>query len=288
MTKEIHSCILKEKFNERKAKVEKETTMIKAIFFDIDGTLVSFRTHEIPDSTKRALRALKEKGIKLFIATGRSPAQLDFFEEQNVRYFDGFITMNGQYCYNEKEVIREQCLDRQDLIDLLPYLEKNEEIGSSFVELDYVYFNRMTKGIQKMWDSLGKTAPKLNFDSVERVFEHKTYQLSTYIPEEEEEAFFQYMPNCKSARWHPDFMDVIPKDGGKTVGIQAVCQYYGIEQDEIMAFGDGGNDKEMLQYVKIGIAMGNAKDDVKEMADFVTKDVDEDGIEFALKHFGVL
>ena len=262
--------------------------MIKAIFFDIDGTLVSFRTHEIPNSTKRALKALKEKGVKLFIATGRSPSQLDFFKEEDMSHFDGFITMNGQYCYNEKEVIREQCLDRQDLIDLLPYLERKEEIGSSFVELGYVYFNRMTEGIQKMWDSLGKTAPKLNFDSVERVFEYKTYQLSTYIPEEEEEEFFQYMSNSKSARWHPDFMDVIPKDGGKTVGIQAVCQYYGIEQDEIMAFGDGGNDKEMLQYAKIGVAMGNAQDDVKEMADFVTKDVDEDGIEFALKQFGVL
>ena len=262
--------------------------MIKAIFFDIDGTLVSFRTHEIPESTKMALQQLKEKGIKLFIATGRSPAQLDFFQNQAEPVFDGFITMNGQYCYNDKEVIREQCLDRQDLIHLLPYLEENQEIGSSFVELDYVYFNHMTKGIQKMWDSLGKTAPKLNFDSPNRVFEHKTYQLSTYIPKEEEEEFFKYMPNCKSTRWHPDFMDVIPKNGGKIVGIQAVCQYYGIEQDEIMAFGDGGNDIEMVQYANIGVAMGNATEDVKAVADFVTKDIDEDGILFGLEQFGVL
>lgn len=262
--------------------------MIKAIFFDIDGTLVSFRTHEIPDSTKKALKTLREKGMKLFIATGRSPVQIDFLKEEEEHLFDGFITMNGQYCYNQKEVIREQSLNRQDLIDLLPYLEENQEIGSSFVELDYVYFNHMTKGIQKMWDSLGKTAPKLNFDTVERVFHHKTYQLSTYIPEEEEEEFFKHMPNCKSARWHKDFMDVIPKDGGKTAGIEAMLQYYGISKDEIMAFGDGGNDKEMLQYAKIGVAMGNATNDVKEMADFVTKDIDEGGIAFALEHFQIL
>ena len=55
-----------------------------------------------------------------------------------------------------------------------------------------------------------------------------------------------------------------------------------------MAFGDGGNDISMLEYVGSGVAMGNANPPVKLIADFVTKDIDDDGIEYALKHFGVL
>ena len=64
--------------------------------------------------------------------------------------------------------------------------------------------------------------------------------------------------------------------------------YYSIDIDECMAFGDGGNDKEMLEFAKIGVAMGNASDDVKSIADYVTTDVDNDGILNALKHFNVL
>lgn len=262
--------------------------MIKAIFFDIDGTLVSFRTHEIPDSTRYALKELQKKGIKLFIATGRSPVQIDFLKENTEFSFDGYITMNGQYCYNQEGVIREQALEREDLIALLPYLEEHPEIGSSFVELDYVYFDRLTDRIQAMWDGLGKTAPKLNFDTPSRVKEQKTYQLSSYIREEEEEEFLKHMPNCKSARWHETFTDIIPKDGGKTAGIQAVLEHYGIKKEECMAFGDGGNDKDMLQYAGIGIAMGNATEDVKQVADYVTKDIDEDGILHGLQQFHVL
>lgn len=55
-----------------------------------------------------------------------------------------------------------------------------------------------------------------------------------------------------------------------------------------MAFGDGGNDISMLEYVGIGVAMGNANPPVKERADFVTKDIDDDGIEYALRHFGLI
>ena len=96
------------------------------------------------------------------------------------------------------------------------------------------------------------------------------------------------MPNCKSARWHETFTDIIPKDGGKTAGIQAVLEHYGIKKEECMAFGDGGNDKDMLQYAGIGIAMGNATEDVKQVADYVTKDIDEDGILHGLQQFHVL
>ena len=74
--------------------------MIKAVFFDIDGTLVSFKTHKLPDSTVRALDLLREKGIKVFIATGR---QLQSINNLGTQEFDGYVTLNGGYCLAGKD-----------------------------------------------------------------------------------------------------------------------------------------------------------------------------------------
>jgi hypothetical protein len=92
----------------------------------------------------------------------------------------------------------------------------------------------------------------------------------------------------KSVRWNPDFTDLIPADGGKSVGIQQLLEHFGLSQEETMAFGDGGNDIEMLQYVHLGVAMGNGTQNVKAAADYVTDSVDEDGIWNALVHFGLI
>ena len=125
-------------------------------------------------------------------------------------------------------------------------------------------------------------------DAYEKALNEKIYQLNVFVTEEEEVAFLEYMPNSKSARWTSAFTDVIPSDGGKDKGIDAIANHLDIKVEEIMAFGDGGNDIDMLKHVGVGVAMGNARDDVKEIADFVTADVDDDGITYALKHFGVL
>ena len=67
-----------------------------------------------------------------------------------------------------------------------------------------------------------------------------------------------------------------------------MIKHYGIHKDETMAFGDGGNDAEMVQFAHIGVAMGNALDQVKAIADYVTSDVDKDGLINAFSHFGLL
>ena len=83
--------------------------MTKAIFFDIDGTLVSFKTHQIPKETIHALHELRKKDIKLFIATGRHHSMITL---DNVFQFDGYVTLNGQYCYNNKEIIYKQSIKK--------------------------------------------------------------------------------------------------------------------------------------------------------------------------------
>lgn len=262
--------------------------MIKAIFFDIDGTLLSFKTHEVPQSTKDALVELKQKGIKLFIASGRTPNDLDFLMKEYRDIFDGYIGLNGQYCFDkDNNVIREECLDISDLISWKNFLETNN-IVCGFLELDYYYFNRAGEVLDKLKKDLGGTAPDRPIDSTERINDYKTYQLNVFLSEDEEDIILKYMPNAKLVRWCPYFTDVIPINGGKPVGMQCMLKHFGLSPKECMAFGDGGNDLEMLQFAKIGIAMGNARDEVKKAADYVTTDVDDNGIANALKHFKLI
>lgn len=96
------------------------------------------------------------------------------------------------------------------------------------------------------------------------------------------------LPNCTAMRWYPTFADVIAKGVDKGVGIDSFCKHFGFSLEETMAFGDGGNDVEMLRHAGIGVAMGNAREEVKQAADYVTDSVDDDGIETALLHFGLI
>lgn len=262
--------------------------MIKAIFFDIDGTLVSFKTHKIPQSTIDALRQLKNKDIKLFIATGRPAFHLKKLISEVGDLFDGYLTFNGQYCLdNQGKVIHEEYINRDDLTQFVKFI-KTTDIACGFMEKDYFYFNFENERMQMLNKTLGNTAPERIFDDMNRVLTHNTYQLNIFLNEDEEHIVMPYLPNCKSVRWCPYFTDIIPKNGGKATGIHKILDYYNLTIDESMAFGDGGNDFEMLDAVKIGIAMGNANEHLKEIADYVTLDVDNNGITHALKHFKLL
>ena len=96
------------------------------------------------------------------------------------------------------------------------------------------------------------------------------------------------MKSSEMVTWYPGYADIIPKGGGKHEGMRKVGEHYGFAPEEAMAFGDGGNDISMLKAAGIGVAMGNASEKVKLAADYVTDSVDNDGIEKALKHFGVI
>ena len=89
-------------------------------------------------------------------------------------------------------------------------------------------------------------------------------------------------------RWNFGGLDIIAPGGGKVTGIRKYLDRCGLQPEEIIAFGDGENDLDMLRFAGIGVAMGNAEVAVKEAADFVTADIDDDGIAKALRHFGLI
>ena len=261
--------------------------MIHAAFFDIDGTLISFRTHAVPDSAKAALWAMRQRGIKLFICTGRAPSSLEDVMPILDFPFDGYISLNGQLCIVDGQTIRDVCLPVAAIEQALAYMTE-KGISCSFLEKDNLYVNHVSDCVMQMQKRMGGTASLHTVGDTGRIYTHRTYQLGPYISEAEEPEFFAHMPGCRGVRWNDLFVDVIPADGGKAVGLASVLAHCGIDRSACMAFGDGGNDTEMLEYAGIGVAMGNGSPAVKAAADYVTSDVDADGIYTAAAHFGLL
>ena len=114
------------------------------------------------------------------------------------------------------------------------------------------------------------------------------YQITPFISKEEETVIRPQLPHCEFGRWYPTFADITATGNTKQRGIDEIIRHFGLKIDEVMAFGDGGNDISMLRHAGIGVAMGNATDEVKAAANYTTTAVDEDGILNALVHFGVI
>lgn len=258
--------------------------MIKAVFFDIDGTLVSFKTHRVPESTIRSLALLREKGIKVFIATGR---QLHCINNLGDLRFDGYVTLNGGYCLvGKNQVIYKRSIPGEDIESLLEYLKKVESFPCAFVLEDDIFLNYKNETVEKVFQLIDFPAPPARpFPDLSG---QTVYQLIAFFSEGQEERIMSVLPHCEATRWNPLFTDVVPAGSTKAIGIDKIIEHFGIALEETMAFGDGGNDMPMLRHAGIGVAMGNAEEEVKQAADYTTTSVDDDGIYHALKHFQVI
>lgn len=257
--------------------------MIKAAFFDIDGTLVSFNTHIISPSTVEAIHELRQKGVKVFIATGRHPLWINNLADLEI---DGYVSLNGGYCTTvEGEVLYKHPMDPTDIRSLLEY-QKKEAFPVSCVMEDAILMNFKNESVNKVYNQLNISNPE--FGDLESIADKPIYQLIAFFTADQEGRIMEHLPHSEATRWNPYFADVVPKGSNKAVGIDHIIQHYGIKIEETMAFGDGGNDIAMLEHAGIGVAMGNAADEVKAAADYVTTSVDEDGVRQALLHFGLI
>jgi len=257
--------------------------MVKAIFFDIDGTLLSFKTHQMSPATLDALHQLRQNGIKLFLSTGRHKSMIRPVRE--LFPFDGCITLNGQYCFAGDRVLRRVPMQRCD-VEQIVELTSQGAFACIFLEEEDSYINQLDPYAQVFPQHLHIPLPPLA--DPRRALDGQLYQVVVFVDQEHEHQLTSRTQYLNPMRWHPDFIDVISQGGGKDKGMDAILAHFGISLDETMAFGDGENDLPMLRHAAIGVAMGNAGPAVQAQADYVTKTVDEDGVVHALRHFGLL
>ncbi len=261
--------------------------MHPALFFDIDGTLVSFKTHAIPQSTVEAIRTAKGNGAGVYISTGR-PLQLITNLKAIEQYIDGYMTTNGALCFIGSRIVNRVPIDKCSLERILDDVRDNDYccivVGQSGVRLlnpKPIFDEVFVKG-------LCVTNIDKSLSAEEIICSEDIFQLSPFFSSEHEKALMSQISGCVSGRWHPSFTDITSIAADKGNGLLAMVEALGIDLEQTIAFGDGGNDIPILRAAGIGIAMGNACDEVKQAADYTTSSVDDDGIVKALQHFGVI
>lgn len=255
---------------------------IRAVFFDIDGTLFSHTKNEISASSKAAIRALQQRAIACVVTTGRHMSELSMVPDNDID-FDGFITLNGQLCLDKQEaVISGKPICGQAKECILSLFEE-KKIPIMLVEKDSMYINFLNDYAMYAIKSISTETPRVGAYSGNEI-----YMAMAYIEKSREAALASQLPDCKITRWNDYGIDIISCHGGKAAGIEDYLRKNHIARQETMAFGDGENDIDMLEFVEIGVAMGNAEQEVKAAADYVTEHIDNDGIEKALKHFKLI
>lgn len=252
----------------------------EVVFFDIDGTLLD-QNKKLPDSAKQAVRDLQSRGYLVVIATGREPSMFSHVRaELNI---DSFISCNGSYVVHEGEVIDQQPIDAHDLNQLNNEALKNGH-GMVFSNIDELWSSAGNHPyIEAAMNELGVEYPAYKPSRPDNIF----YAL-LFCNESEEDLYRHKYEHLDFIRWHEHSLDVIARGGSKAKGIEKLLNHLAIDKERAIAFGDGLNDIEMLNFVGTGVAMGNAARIVKDAADVITKDVAEHGIRFGLEKMGLL
>ena len=260
------------------------TIMTKALFFDIDGTLVSFKTHLIPDSTIEALSLAKARGMRIYISTGRPVGFINNLG-QITHLIDGYITTTGALCIVGDEHFGLHSIEPRDAETVITACSKMDKscvvVGQEHISV----LNDSPELTRQFREGLNL---KFDFAPLTTTLREPLLQLSPFFTFEEEKKVMGHMSASSSSRWHPTFTDITHRNTDKGKALLTMCQHEGIDPSETMAFGDGGNDITIIRQAAIGVAMGNASDEVKATADYVTTSVDDNGVLHALRHFHII
>ncbi len=265
--------------------VKQEAKDIKIVFTDIDGTFFSHHQHKVPESALKAALELQKKGIKVFLCSGRNYYLIRKSGILNIFNPDGLVTMNGSNAVIDGNIIYRYPIDPV-VVDKMVLFAKKLKFGLTLIEENEGHINMIDDRVISAHEKYGTRFPQPRHypDHYDRT----VYQMIAFIDEFEEKLIAPHLDNCKFARWDEYAVDVMLKDSDKAKGIMSVLQYYGYTQKNAMTLGDGSNDIEMLLYAGIGVAMGNAKEETKAIADYVTSPIDEDGWAKAMRYYGLI
>lgn len=275
----------------------------KIVFLDVDGTLVSYE-NKLPESAVSAIEQAQNNGHKVYTVTGRSKAEMyDYILDIG---FDGYIGGNGSYVESDGEVLLHRTLsasDTRSIVDWISkrnleyYLESNEGLfGSDGFE------ERGESTIQKYVDYKGE--PGADQMTIRRAFPEMLFGVEPYRDGVNKISFIldsyeDYLvakarfTEMKVGTWGGAgetalFGDVALKDITKASAIDVLLEHLDKSIIDTLAFGDAKVDIPMIEHCRVGVAMGNGGAEIKEIADYITTDVEDDGLYKAFEHFGLI
>lgn len=260
----------------------------KALFFDIDGTLLSEVTGQVPESAQKALRRAMELGVLCFVNTGRTLCSLP--PELKRIPFSGFLCGCGTQILFGDEELYSRTIPRDRRKELVAciwdcgaeaILEGREDCyfssrRSRFEKIESTrrYFRQMGIGIEKYLDK-----EEVEFDKfVFYVDEHT----------DRKTLFEEIGKDMDIIDRRDHFYEVIPRGCSKATAIRRVLEHFQISEEQAYVFGDSNNDLSMFQCVRHTIAMGKHDPVLAPYTEFVTKTVEEDGIAYAMERYGLI
>lgn len=255
------------------------------LFFDIDGTLLDEETGQISEKTKEALQEARNRGHYTFLNTGRSFAELDPAVVDVG--FDGAVCGCGTYIDFRGETLLKQSIQGDKARQIVDSIE---ECGIDAIlegeQHFYISRNTQNEKLLNIKEYFGEEVNKKcrYWEETEPVFQ----KMSIWLPKDCDFTSFKkkYQKDFEFIKRDSTFYEVIPKGFSKATGIEFLAEHLGVEQENTMAIGDSTNDLAMLEYAKLSIAMGNSNEALKDKVAFVTKSVKEEGVAYALSHFG--
>lgn len=274
---------------------------IKAIVLDIDGTLLN-TGKIISEKTKQALIAAQEKGIKVILASGRpTTGMLELAEQLEMTKYEGFlVSYNGARVTDclTKKVLFNQAMSIETGQAILEHLKKFDVIPMIDKE-DYLYVNDVYSGMLDLPDGafniIEYEARGGNFklSEIDDLAAFANFPINKILIAAQPEYLQKIAPALHApfdeivtaAFSAPFYFEFTDKGIDKAKALNTVFPEMGIHSENIIAFGDGHNDRSIIEYAGIGVAMGNAVDALKEIADDVTLSCDEDGIAAGLEKY---
>lgn len=257
------------------------------IFFDIDGTLLVNPFDPMPESTVCAIEKARANGHICMINTGRS-LKLVGEDITGQTEFDGLLLGCGTMITYRGDVLLHKTFTAEEAKQIIAGLTKHgidavlEGAENNFLapeeEMFHEHWREYIRKFTDMSYSTFGEAPE-HFDKFYAYVEDRA-KMDAFMQE-----FADLLDVVDRSK---GYFELMPKGCSKASAMEYVAEYLGIPMSETVAIGDGANDIPMLECAHCAIVMGNAPEEVKQLADYVTTDVDKDGIENALKWLGVI
>ncbi len=255
---------------------------IRAVYLDWDHTLYSHKQKTIPQSALDAIGNLREKGILVFLASGRHIRELDDMWDKELP-FDGFVTLSGQLNYDKDWNLLSSYPIKGNMRQEAIQLFEQRKIPTVFLNEKGYYLNTVTSLVEKVQKDISSPVHPLGAFQGEEI-----YMVTVFAKEKDLEETKRKLSEGRMSHWHDYGWDFIAREGGKEIGMIALEKRYGFTAEESMAFGDSDNDLEMLQHASLGIAMKDSDPKLLAVADDITDTPENDGIYKALVKYGLL
>lgn len=248
-------------------------------FFDLDGTLLNGQS-QVDDEVAEAMKELKRNKVLPVIATGRSEVEIDGFKEQ--AGIDSSIVLNGQFIRVGAEVIHQDIFSDELCRDFYQFtLAQNHELA--FYNAREIWVKRITEPMKKAYEYFHINLPEIKEQS-----ELPVNMLLVLGEDDKDELYHQAFPDLTFYRNSPYSIDIVQKGASKGEGVKKLVSKLGLSGVPTFGFGDGLNDLALFEGCDTSIAMGNAVDEAKQAADYITTKNTDNGIINALKHFELI